>query len=48
MKLYIDYAFGYYDDFVMMSSILKIEDNTEVVVFDDAGRLLGISEKLFK
>ena len=42
-KLYIDNSFGYFDDFCMIASILKIETSEDFIIFNQGGRIVGTS-----
>ena len=47
VRLFLQYSFGHFDDFVIIASLLKREKQSDVIVFDEVGKILGISEGIY-
>lgn len=44
VKIFLDHSFGHFDDFCLLASILKVTSSNDYIVFDNTGKIVGISE----
>ncbi|KAL4463680.1 hypothetical protein ABPG72_009030 [Tetrahymena utriculariae] len=48
IKIFLDHSFGHFDDFCLLSSVLKVTTSNDFIVFDETGKILGISENIYE
>ncbi|EAR82350.2 transmembrane protein, putative (macronuclear) [Tetrahymena thermophila SB210] len=48
IKTFLDHSFGHFDDFCLLSSVLKVTTSNDFIVFDETGKILGISESIYQ
>lgn len=42
-KLYLEHCFGFYDDFCLMATMLRLENQGDFIAFNRQGRVVGIT-----
>lgn len=47
VKVYLDFSYGNFDDFVISSSILDTSNKNDYIVFNSAGYIQGITKRVF-
>ncbi|KAL4426329.1 hypothetical protein ABPG74_011481 [Tetrahymena malaccensis] len=48
IKIFLDHSFGHFDDFCLLSSVLKVTTSNDFIVFDETGKILGISQSIYE
>lgn len=47
MNIHLSFNFENLSDFTLLGSILRVKDDNDYLIFDEWGRILGVSLRMF-